>query len=125
MKDLHIRLADRPGSLAAMAETLGNAGVNIEGGGAWVVDGAGVAHFLVEDGEKAREALTAAGIEVVAVNEVVTFTLDEARPGELGRMMRRLADAGVNVEVMYSDHDHRKVLVVDDPGRAQSVLART
>ncbi len=123
MKDLSIRLADRPGTLAAMAEALGRAGVNIEGGGAFVVDGVGVAHFLVRDGAAARDALTDAGIELLAVNDVVTFRLDENRPGELGRMLRCLADAGVNVKVMYSDHDHRKILVVDDTDRARALLS--
>lgn len=123
MKDLSIRLEDRAGTLATMAEVLGRGGVNIEGGGAFVVDGVGVAHFLVQDGAAARHALTGAGIEVLAVNDVVTFRLDESRPGELGRKLRCLADAGVNVKVMYSDHDHRKILVVDDADRARSLLA--
>lgn len=43
MKDLSIALENRPGALAAMGEALGRRGVSIEGGGAWVVDGKGVA----------------------------------------------------------------------------------
>jgi hypothetical protein len=33
-----------------------------------------------------------------------------------------MADAGVNIEVLYSDHDHQMILVVDDfeKGRAVS-----
>ncbi len=33
-----------------------------------------------------------------------------------------MADAGVNIEVQYSDHDHQLILVVDDleTGRAVS-----
>ena len=34
-----------------------------------------------------------------------------------------LADAGVNIEVLYSDHDHRLILVVDDIERGRSVAA--
>jgi hypothetical protein len=46
MKDLAIELEDRPGALAEMGEALGRAGVSVEGGGAWVTGGVGVAHFL-------------------------------------------------------------------------------
>jgi hypothetical protein len=121
MKDLSIALANRPGALAEMGEALGKAGVSVEGGGAWVVQGEGVAHFLFEDGAAARRALEAAGIRVVAENEVVTVRLKQAVPGQLGLLTRRMAEAGVNIEVLYSDHDHQLILVVDDPGRGRAV----
>lgn len=50
MKDLTIELDNRPGALAEMGEALGRAGVSVEGGGAFVVNGLGVAHFLFVDG---------------------------------------------------------------------------
>lgn len=121
MFDLTILLENRPGALADMGETLGRAGVSLEGGGAWVVDGRGHAHFLVEDGAAARRALEAAVIQVIAVREVVTVRLKQAVPGQLGLLTRGMADAGVNIEVLYSDHDHRLVLVVDDVTRARAV----
>ena len=122
MKDLAIALEDRPGALAEMGEALGRAGVSIEGGGAFVVGGVGVAHVLVEDAAAASQALAAAGIPVVRARDVLLQRLDQAEPGQLGAMTRRLAEAGVNIEVLYSDHDHRLVLVVDDmtAGRAVS-----
>jgi hypothetical protein len=121
MFDLTLLLENRPGALADMGETLGRAGVSLEGGGAWVVDGRGHAHFLVEDGAAARRALEAAGIRVLAVREVVPVRLKQAVPGQLGMLTRRMADAGVNIEVLYSDHDHRLILVVDDPAAARRV----
>ena len=123
MKDLAIVLEDRPGALAEMGETLGRAGVSIEGGGAWVVGGSGVAHFLFEDGTAARQALEAAGMRVLAEREVVVVRLKQAVPGQLGLLTRRMAEAGVNIEVLYSDHEHRLILVVDDLARGQEVAA--
>lgn len=41
IEDLTIALDNRPGALAEMGEALGRAGVSIEGGGAWGVDGRG------------------------------------------------------------------------------------
>ena len=124
MKDVTVMLDDAPGSLARMGAALGAAGVSIEGGGAWVVDGRGVGHFLFEDGDAARSALEAADIQVAAVREAVLQRLDQATPGQLGALTAHMAEAGVNVEVLYSDHDHRLVLVVDDPAHAREVAAR-
>lgn len=120
-RDLSIHLDNRPGTLAEMGEALGRAGVSVEGGGAWVVDGRGVAHFLFEDGAAARRALEAANIRVIAEREVVTLRLKQAVPGQLGQLTRRMAEAGVNIEVLYSDHDHQLILVVDDVVRARAV----
>jgi len=123
MKDLSIILENRPGALAEMGEALGRAGVSIEGGGAWVVGSGGTAHFLFEDGQAARNALEAAGITVIAEREVVVQRLKQAVPGQLGQLTRRMADAGVNIEVLYSDHDHQLILVVDKVDRAREVAA--
>ena len=123
MKDLTIALDDRPGALADMGEALARAGVSIEGGGAWVVGGRGAAHFLVADGTAAREALESAGIRVLAVRDVVVQRLKQDVPGQLGMLTRRMADAGVNIDVLYSDHDHQLILVVDDLARGREVAA--
>jgi hypothetical protein len=123
MKDLTIVLEHRPGALAEMGEALGRAGVSIEGGGAWVSGGAGIAHFLFADGTSARHPLTAAGIQVLAERDVVVLRLKQGVPGQLGLLTRRMANAGVNIEVLYSDHDHQLILVVDDLARGNQVAA--
>jgi hypothetical protein len=121
MMDLTIALANRPGALAEMGEALGRAGVSIEGGGAWVVGAGGVAHFLFEEGTAARQALEVAGIRVLAEREVLVQRLQQALPGQLGLLTRRMAEAGVNIEVLYSDHHNQLILVVDDLVRGRAV----
>lgn len=123
MHDLEIHLADRPGELATMGEILGAAGISVEGGGMWVVDGVGVAHFLVADGEWARAALEAAGMSVGACRRVLIQRLDQDKPGQLGEFCRAMADAHVNIETLYSDHDGRLIVLVDDDEAAASVSA--
>lgn len=123
MIDLGIELEDRPGALAEMGEALGRAGVSVEGGGMFVANGVGVAHFLFVDGRAAREALENAGIRVVEENEIVTLRLRQDEPGQLGKIARRMAAAGVNIRVQYSDHDHQLILVVDDLRRGREVSA--
>ncbi|MDQ3136958.1 MAG: amino acid-binding ACT domain-containing protein [Gemmatimonadota bacterium] len=121
MKDLTIVLEDRPAALAEMGEALSRAGVSIEGGGAWVVDGRGVAHFLFADGTAARRALEAAGIRVLEERDVLVQRLKQDVPGQLGLLTRQMAQAGINIEALYSDHDHQLILVVDDLVRGREV----
>ena len=45
MFNLTIRLENKPGALADMGETLGTAGVSVEGGGCWQFNGEAIAHF--------------------------------------------------------------------------------
>ena len=123
MQDLTIALEHRPGALADMGDALGRAGVSIEGGGAFAVDCQGVAHFLFHDGATARSALEAAGIRVLHQREVLVQRLRQDEPGQLGKLTRRMAEAGVNIEVLYSDHDHRLILVVDDIEKGRLVSA--
>ena len=123
MHDLATLLDNRPGALADMGAALGHAGISIEGGGAWVAGNQGAAHFLFEDGEAARTALEAAGLCVLEVREVIVQRLRQAVPGQLGQLTRRMADAGVNIEVLYSDHDNQLVLVVDDLEKGRAVSA--
>jgi len=121
MYDLTIRLENRPGALAEMGEALGASGVSVEGGGCWLFNGEAIAHFLFDDGQAARNALDAVGIEVLAVREVLIQKLNQGQPGQLGKIGRLMAEAGVNIEVQYSDHDNQLILVVDDIEKGRAV----
>ncbi|HSO73309.1 MAG TPA: amino acid-binding ACT domain-containing protein [Blastocatellia bacterium] len=121
MRDLAIRLENRPGALAEMGEALGSAGVSVEGGGAFVVDGKGIAHFLFEDTVAARKALEENGMSVLEDREVLVQRLNQDQPGQLGKISRMMAEAGVNIEVIYSDHQNQLILVVDDFEKGQAV----
>jgi hypothetical protein len=121
MFDVAIRLENKPGELARMGETLGTAGISVEGGGGWVVDSKGYMHFLFENGEAARTALEGVGIKVLDVREVLVQKLKQDVPGQLGKIARRMADAGVNIEVIYSDHANQLILVVDDFEKGKAV----
>ena len=121
--DLAIELDDQPDALAVMGEALGHAGVSIEGGGMFTVAGRAVAHFLFADGEAASRVLAAAGIRVTACREVLVRRLDQETPGQLGAITRAVSSAGATIEVLYSDHDHRLILVTSDPPAAAAATA--
>lgn len=69
-----------------------------------------------------HRALEAVGIAVLVERDVVVLRLNQGEPGQLGKVSRRMAEAGVNIEVMYSDHAHQLILVVDHlaTGRAEA-----
>jgi hypothetical protein len=122
MKDLAVTLEDRPGTLADLGEATGRAGINIEGMSGEAGQDNAVLHILVEDAAAAREALSGAGIEVGEERDVLVVEVED-RPGTLGQVARKLADAGVNVDLAYSTFGGvRAVLGVDDMDRARSAL---
>ncbi len=122
-QDLAVQLRDHPGALAELGEALGLAGVSLEGGGGFSVGDHALVHFLVRDGERAAAALRSHGIAVVGVRDVIEVRLAQEEPGQLGQLARAMATAGVNIECVYSDHDHRLILVVDDLVAGRRVAA--
>lgn len=121
MFDVAIKLENRPGALADFGEALGKVGISVEGGGVFVEKGEGIAHFLFEDGEATARALKAAGIEIVGYQKALVQKLRQDETGQLGKIARRMAEAGVNIEVMYSDHANQLILVVDDFSKGKEV----
>ncbi|WP_300265550.1 hypothetical protein [Microbacterium sp.] len=118
MNDLSIPVRDVAVDIARIGAVLGAAGVGLEGGGVW----AGQAHYLVVDGDAAITALDTAGIRGARAVPALLVPLQADVSGELGRMMTVLADAGIVVTAQYSDHENRKVFVVDDRERAREAL---
>jgi hypothetical protein len=120
--DLRVEAEDSPGQLAAIGGELGKAGINVDGFCAAVAGGRGVVHLLVEDADGARQALEGAGYTVTAETEALVLSSVEDRPGYLGEMAGRLAEAGVNIEVAYLGTGTRLVLAVDNLDAAQQAL---
>lgn len=123
-KDLVIIPEDHPGVLASIGEAMGEAGINIHGISAFTGGGKGVVHLLVNRPEEAHRVLVDLGFEVKAVRDVVVADVED-RPGQLGRVCRQVADAGINVEQAYIAGDTRLVLIVDDTARAREILGIT
>lgn len=119
--DLTVILQNKPGTFADMGEALGNAGINIDGVCGFPADGEGVVHLLVEDAAGARSALEGAGLEVRNEREVVLVDVED-KPGELGRVCRKMADAGVNLDLVYTSNKLQLVLGADDAEKARGAL---
>ena len=114
MQDIEILLDNKPGILALLGETLGRNRISLEGGGVFQNGDISIAHFLVEEAERAKEELAKVQIEVVKINDVIIQSLRQDVAGQLGMFCRKMADASVNILVQYSDHSNQLIVVVDD-----------
>lgn len=119
--DLTVILRNVPGTIADAGEAAGRAGVNIDGVGGFECGGEGVMHVLVEDAAAARQAFEGAGLEVRSERDVIVVDIAD-RPGEMGRTLRRLSDASVNVDLIYLATDTRLVIGPDDLDAARAAL---
>jgi hypothetical protein len=122
--DLTVILEHRPGELARLAEITGEVGVSIRGLAAFIGEGRGVVHLLLDDEvvARCREALEQTGIGIADQREVLVVDIED-RPGALGELARRLADANVNVDLAYTTFGGIKIVIAtDDLHSARAVL---
>ena len=120
--DLSVVLQDRPGELARLGEATGLGGVNIEGMAAFTGEGRGIIHILGEDAARAKAAIEQAGMAVADEREALVVDV-ENEPGSLGGLARALAEAGVNIELLYTTFGGVKlVIVTDDLDAARAAL---
>jgi len=120
VKDITVRLENRPGTLAAAAAALDRAGVVTAGVCGFAIDGRGLRHFLVADGHY-KDILREAGAELVEERDVLVVQVDP-RPGWLTDLTSRLGEAGVNIEVIYLALDNQLAVVPNDIARARAAL---
>jgi hypothetical protein len=119
--DLAITVDDKPGELASLGEATGRAGINIDGVCCFSCEGRFVVHLLVDDAVATRGALGDAGYVSIEEREVVVVDLED-RPGALGATARKIADAGVNIELAYLATNTRLVLGAADLAGVQAVV---
>jgi hypothetical protein len=122
--DLTVVLTDEPGQLAKLGGATGAAGINIQGLCAFTGEGRGIIHVLVPDRDAARaaKALEEAGMGVADRRPVLVVDIED-RPGSLGELARELAEAGVNIELLYTTYGGvRVVIATDDLESARAAL---
>jgi hypothetical protein len=119
--DITVRLEEQPGTLASLGEALGAAGVNIDGICGVPCEGKILLHLLVQDLDLARQVLMDSGYDIE--NERTVLLVDVIdRPGELGGIARRLADDGINIDLLYLTAGMDLVIGVEPIDRAAEIL---
>jgi hypothetical protein len=124
VKEFVVSMSNRPGALGDAAGALGEAGINMRGFLATAPGGFPVLRFTTDDPARAEAWLKASRMHFRIGDVVAVPGLD--RPGEIGRLAKALAAAGVNVEAAYHIFVAGQVSIafaVDDVGRAAKALA--
>lgn len=99
MTEFIVDMENRPGRLAALTEALAAFDVNIEALTAYGHNGEGTVRLITSDAPTTRRVLDEAALNFEE-HTVLTVLLPH-RPGELARLTRMLADAGVNIDALY------------------------
>jgi len=120
-----VTLQNKPGTLAQVSSALGKAGVNISALLAPEIRGKGKVRLLVDNLDKAKDALKAAKIRF-GEEEAIAVELDN-KPGALGEVAEKLAQAKINIRYAYATTSEGSakatvVLAVPDVAKALGVL---
>src|SRR3954451_7846798 len=98
--DLVIDIENTPGALARIAAAISDAGVNIAAATCIGPGDRAELHILVPHAEAARHALTISHVAVSHEREVVVVDVED-RPGVLADLTRKVAKAGVDLDLVY------------------------
>jgi hypothetical protein len=111
--DLVIDIENTPGALARVATAISDAGVNIAAATCVGPGERAEVHILVPHAEAAKHALAISHVAVTREREVVVVEVED-RPGVLADLTRKIARAGVNLDLVYVATQNRVVFGATD-----------
>lgn len=123
VKQLSVFIENKAGRVSEVTGILGQAGINIRGFSVADTEDYGILRLVVDKPEDAKAALRAAGF-TVRETDVICIWLEDV-PGSLAQVLRVVADAGVNIEYLYSLVSTYVVLNVSDADAAVKQLEGT
>jgi len=120
-----VSVPNKVGQLAAVAELVAGAKVNIKALAATEVGGNAEIRLAVDKSEKAKKALASIGTDV---KEEQALRVDlQDKPGSLLKMSRKIASAGVNISWSWATAFGGKtstcILVTSDNEKAAAAIA--
>jgi hypothetical protein len=119
-------IKNAPGELHRLTEALARADINILGVSAGALGDVSCVRFIVEKNQDVGRALGGLGVSVF--ESPAYCVLLPNRPGELARLTKALAAAGVNIETLYGagveeNGLSRVILAIDFAEKARRSLA--
>jgi hypothetical protein len=120
--DLVIDVENTPGALARVAAAISDAGVNIAAATCIGAHERAELHILVPHAEAARHSLAISNLAVSREHEVVVVDVEDT-PGELADLARKVAEAGVNLDLVYVATRNRIVFGAADIDALRAALA--
>jgi hypothetical protein len=119
--DLAIEIENEPGALAEIAAAISDAGVNLAAATCLGRADRVELHILVPHAEAAKHALAISHVAVTREREVVVVDVED-RPGVLADLTRKVARAGVDLDLVYVATRDRLVFGADDLAGLKAAL---
>jgi hypothetical protein len=119
--DLIIDIENTPGALAQIAAAISDAGVNIAAATCIGSGERAELHILVPHAGAARHSLAISHLAVSREREVVVVDVED-RPGVLADLTRKIARAGVNLDLVYIATQNRVVFGAADLAALRAAL---
>lgn len=121
--DLVIEIPNEPGALEKVAAAISDAGVNIAAATCTGPAETAELHILVKHAEAAKHALAITNLAVTGEREVVVVEAHD-QPGELADMARKVAHAGINIDLLYVATRNRVVFGAKDIDGLRAALGQ-
>lgn len=128
VRQISVFIENKPGMTVKITDALGNAGVDIRALSLADTQDFGILRLIVDNTDKAMEALKEAGC-ITSVTDVIVAELSDT-PGAMTETVRLLAENGINIEYIYafvSPTKNKKAYIVfriKDTERACAVLTQ-
>lgn len=119
--DLTIDVENTPGALAEVASAVSDAGVNLAAATCLGAGERAELHILVPHPEAVRHALATTHLAVSREREVVVVDVED-RPGVLADLARKVAKAGINLDLVYIATRDRVVFAAADLDALRAAL---
>jgi len=119
--DLVIDVENTPGALAQVAAAISDAGVNIAAATCVGPGERAELHILVKHAGAARHSLAISHLAVTREREVVVVEVEDS-PGVLADLTRKIARAGVDLDLVYVATRNRVVFGSPDLDRLKAAL---
>src|ERR687893_373227 len=119
--DLVIEIDNKPGALAEVAAAISDAGVNIAAATCIGPGQTAELHILVPHAGAVRHLLAIAHLAVSREREVVVVDVED-RPGVLADLTRKIARAGVDLDLVYVATRNRVVFGAPDLDALKAAL---
>ena len=119
--DLVIDIENAPGALAQVSAAISDAGVNIAAATCIGSGERAELHILVPHAGAAKHALGISHLAVTREREVVVVDVED-RPGVLADLTRKIAKAGVDLDLVYVATRNRVVFGSPDLAALQVAL---
>jgi hypothetical protein len=123
MMDLVIEVPNEPGALARVAAAISDAGVNMSAATCTRPGESAQLHILVPHAEAAKHALARTNLVVTSEREVVVVEVEDV-PGVLADLARKVAEAGINLDLVYVATRNRVVFGTHDLTALKAILGQ-